>query len=158
MMRFSASVSGVGRGRLARLGSELAREAVLRVARDVQRNVLANLSGTVLKVRTGSLRRAWARQPQVAGGGGAGGGGAGGEANVGSTLVYAAIHEFGGEIRPVRARFLQFKADDGRWVRTRLVTMPARRYASLAVAETERRVPRIVGEAVAAVAERLGLE
>ena len=152
MMRFSASVSGVGRGRLARLGSELAREAVLRVARDVQRNVLANLSGTVLKVRTGSLRRAWARQPQVAGGG------ASWEANVGSNLVYAAIHEFGGEIRPVRARFLQFKADDGRWVRTRLVTMPARRYASLAVAETERRVPRIVGEAVAAVAERLGLE
>ena len=151
MVRISVTVDGAGMRRLRRLADAFMTEAVRRVAEDVQRGVIANLSGSVLKVRTGSLRRAWARQPRVTVVGGEVG------ATLGANLVYAAIHEFGGQIVPKRARFLKFQADDGRWVRTRLVTMPARRYASLAIADTERRVPRIVDGALEAVAARLGV-
>lgn len=46
---------------------------------------------------------------------------------VGTDLEYAAIHEFGGEIRPRNARALVFEID-GEVVVTQRVTMPARPY------------------------------
>jgi len=48
-------------------------------------------------------------------------------AQIGTNLIYAAIHEFGGEIRPVNARALVFEID-GKTVVTQLVRMPARPY------------------------------
>lgn len=41
---------------------------------------------------------------------------------------YALIHELGGVIRPVRAKALQFRADDGSFVTVTQVTIPARPY------------------------------
>lgn len=46
---------------------------------------------------------------------------------VGTDLEYAAIHEFGGEIRPRRARALVFEIN-GEVVVTQLVRIPARPY------------------------------
>lgn len=52
---------------------------------------------------------------------------AGLRAFVGTNVIYARIHEFGGVIEPKSARFLVFKVDD-RWIRTSRVTIPARPY------------------------------
>jgi phage gpG-like protein len=44
-------------------------------------------------------------------------------------LVYAAIHEFGGVIKPKNPDgYLRFKTKDGQWVTTKEVTIPARPY------------------------------
>lgn len=45
-------------------------------------------------------------------------------AEVGTDLVYARIQEFGGTIRPVRAKALRFKTRDGKWVTTMKVVVP----------------------------------
>lgn len=50
---------------------------------------------------------------------------------VGSNLVYARIHEFGGVIRPKKAKLLAFtvgKGSSAKKIFTRKVTMPARPY------------------------------
>jgi len=46
---------------------------------------------------------------------------------VGSPVVYAAIHEFGGIIRPKKAKYLVFQIN-GQWVRTTHVNMPKREW------------------------------
>lgn len=46
----------------------------------------------------------------------------------GPHAVYAAIHEFGGVIRATHAPFLVFMTKDGKLVRTKSVTIPARPY------------------------------
>lgn len=46
---------------------------------------------------------------------------------VGTNLIYAAIHEFGGVIRPINGPFLVFEID-GQVIRARKVTIPARPY------------------------------
>lgn len=54
---------------------------------------------------------------------------------VGPHVVYAAIHEFGGVIRPTNGPYLVFQTDDGNWVATRSVTIPARPYVRPAIDE-----------------------
>jgi HK97 gp10 family phage protein len=49
-------------------------------------------------------------------------------------VIYAKIHEFGGVIRPVKAKALKFQID-GKWIVTKKVTMPARPYLRPAVDE-----------------------
>jgi len=50
-------------------------------------------------------------------------------ADVGTNLVYAAIHEFGGTIRPGPKGFLAWRAPSGEWVFTRKpVRIPQRPY------------------------------
>ena len=56
-----------------------------------------------------------------------------GSAQVGPQAIYGAIHEFGGVIRPVRAKALAFTLPDGTFVLTQKVTMPARPYLGPAV-------------------------
>lgn len=46
----------------------------------------------------------------------------------GPHTVYAAIHEFGGLIRPIKAKALVFVGKDGKLVFTKVVHMPARPY------------------------------
>lgn len=58
------------------------------------------------------------------------------EAEVGSRLIYAAIHEYGGEIRPVRARFLRFQIGDKIIFTKGPVLIPARPYLKPALDET----------------------
>ena len=76
---------------------------------------------------------------------------------VGSNLVYARIHELGGQIRPIRAEYLSFQVmgqggsrksaariSGGDWVKTKLVNMPARPYLSTALAKEKANIPRII--------------
>lgn len=51
-----------------------------------------------------------------------------GHVDVGTNVIYAAIHQFGGEIRPRSAPALAFRLADGRFVRAGKVTIPARPY------------------------------
>lgn len=53
----------------------------------------------------------------------------------GPHTVYAAIHEFGGLIRPVKAKALVFMGSDGKLVFTKVVYMPARPYLRPALDE-----------------------
>lgn len=55
---------------------------------------------------------------------------------VGSNKVYAAIHQFGGVIRPKNARALVFRIGD-RVIRARSVTIPARPYVGFGPADEE---------------------
>jgi len=81
------------------------------------------LTGQVLKVRTGRLRGSL--YSHVVGGD---------RLKIGASVVYAAIHEFGGIIVPRRAKWLMFRIG-GRWIRTKKVTMPKRPYLSRAISE-----------------------
>ena len=56
------------------------------------------------------------------------------EVDVGPTVIYGRIHEFGGIIRPVTAKFLHFIID-GIEIFTKLVQIPARPYLRPALDE-----------------------
>lgn len=47
---------------------------------------------------------------------------------IGTNLVYARIHEFGGTITPKRAKALAFQLPDGTWRTAKKVVLPARPY------------------------------
>ncbi len=110
------------------------RQIVDEAAYLVESLVKENISGKILKVRTGQLRRSITTQ-------------LGGSikkpwARVGTNIIYAAIHEFGGVITPKNAPYLWFKIETGRrvtglsskskssdvWIRTTKVVIPARPY------------------------------
>lgn len=78
-----------------------------------------NRSGTPTLYREGNLSRSIEYEP------------AGSTVAVGSSLIYARIHQLGGEIRPVTARALHFKGRDGSDVFAGSVTIPARPYLGL---------------------------
>lgn len=69
---------------------------------------------------------------------------AGDQAIVGSGLVYAAIHQFGGTIVPKSKPALVFRIG-GRLVRTKKVTMPARPYIGLSADDRSEVVAATVG-------------
>jgi phage gpG-like protein len=96
---------------------------------DVQRTVVGEkLSGQVLHVRTGALRRSIQYAIEETGRGFLG--------KIGSNLVYAAIHEYGGIIS-ARLRPLKFKTDRG-WVTIPIggwVVMPERSYLRTSLQE-----------------------
>ncbi len=62
--------------------------------------------------------------------------------------IYAAIHEFGGVIRPIKGKFLVFKGKDGNMVFTKSVTMPARPYIRPAVDEHGDEALKLVGDTI----------
>jgi len=66
---------------------------------------------------------------------------------VGSPVVYAAIHEYGGIIRPKNAKYLVFKIE-GKWIRTKKVTMPARRWLSKSLEDVRPQIERIFGREI----------
>ena len=51
---------------------------------------------------------------------------------VGTNIIYGAIHEYGGIIKPKVADFLRFKIKD-QWITTKQVNMPARHWLSSAL-------------------------
>jgi HK97 gp10 family phage protein len=77
---------------------------------------------------------------------------------VGTKVKYAAIHEFGGEIRPVRAKALFVPLREGvepgqsdlvfgvDFILTQLVKMPKRPYMQPSIPETAPMLRRILGE------------
>ncbi len=100
--------------------------AVLRVTQrfaiTIQRAVKEDkLTGQVLHNRTGTLRRS-INQEMVIGAGKI-------TAIVGTNVVYAGIHEYGGTIRPhlveaKNAKFLRFMGRDGKWTFRKAVMIP----------------------------------
>lgn len=66
---------------------------------------------------------------------------------VGTDLVYAAIQEYGGEIRPKKAAFLRFQVD-GEWVMARRVRIPAQPYVRPTFEADAPEAKREVGEAL----------
>ena len=84
------------------------------------------LSGEVLNVRSGALRDSVHQEVLSAPDGVF--------AVVGTDLIYAAIHEYGGIIVPQTAAALRF-AIDGKWIFAKQVTMPERSYLRSTLAE-----------------------
>ena len=64
-------------------------------------------------------------------------------AKVGSDLVYAPIHEFGGTIRPNKGEVMRYKIG-GQWVSMRGVTIKESRYLRKAARTVEGKVLEIV--------------
>ena len=50
------------------------------------------------------------------------------EVHVGTSIIYARIHQFGGVIKPKRGRFLWIPVRSGRWIPIRQAKIPARPY------------------------------
>jgi len=66
------------------------------------------------------------------------------EVDTGPSVLYAAIHEFGGIIVPVAAKMLSWIGDTGERIFANLVQIPARPYMRPAVDENEDRVVKAV--------------
>jgi len=66
-------------------------------------------------------------------------------AEFGSTVEYAAIHEYGGEIKARNVKYLRFRTFDGAWHSVRKVTMPARSYLRPAAAKEQPRIAEMLG-------------
>ena len=71
---------------------------------------------------------------------------------VGSPVVYAAIHEFGGIIKPKNAKYLVFQIN-GKWIRTKKVTMPKREWLSKSLDDVRPQIERIFGREIEIVIE-----
>lgn len=87
-----------------------------------QGKIQDNLTGPILNVRTNRLRSSFVTRVENKNGTVYG--------NIGSNVVYAAIHEFGGTI--LGNPLLQFQLE-GRWVTVKSVVMPARKYLSISL-------------------------
>lgn len=126
---------------------EAFRRAVLYHIEELQNNVKINLSGKILRKRNGNLLTAWSTPPRV-------------EKNASGSYEgvlrvnskYARIHEEPLEVGPnfgpytawgeegtyIRARpenksgLLRFQLDNGNWISTKEVRIPARRYVTKA--------------------------
>lgn len=90
---------------------------------DLQGYIMEELSGEVLHVRTGALRRSIRLIPAELHGNQIGGEVTAG----GGPIVYARIHEYGGDIYPRRAKALRFKIGN-RVIFSQHVHMPERSY------------------------------
>lgn len=64
---------------------------------------------------------------------------------VGTNLVYAAIHEFGGTIKAKRAPFLVFQIG-GNWIRKKRVEMPERGYMRKTLETETDEILRIIAQ------------
>lgn len=99
------------------------------------------LTGDVLNVRRGRLRRSIHAEteftPEQA------------IAAVGTNVIYAKIHEYGGIIRPKTKKALKFQIG-GSWVITKKVVMPKRSFLRSSMQEL---APKIPGELVKAAAK-----
>ena len=88
--------------------------SVIMVEGDIKKN---ELTGQILNVRSGALRRSITHRVTRLPGGWQG--------QVGTNLIYAPVHEFGATIRAKHSAYLRFKAG-GSWHSVREVTIPAR--------------------------------
>lgn len=118
---------------LLRHGLELAGDHLVRV-------VKKKLSGEALKVRTNRLRGSITRGPVQGREGTL-------QVVVGTNVIYARIHEFGGVIVPKRRKFLRF-AVDGRAVFAKRVTIPKRPYIEPSIAEAAQAMVSIIGKTI----------
>lgn len=125
--------------RLQRINGQLIaalRVGIHKALIELEGEVKTKLSGKVLNVQTGTLRRSIGRKisqfgNQITG-------------FIGTNLKYGRIHEFGGEIKIKKAKWLRFKTRDGKWHSVKKVTMPERSYLRSTLREKESQVLDIV--------------
>jgi phage gpG-like protein len=91
-------------------------------------------------VRSGNLRKSITRRIEGDRGNPVG--------RVGTNLIYARIHELGGTIRPVRAKYLHFRTTDGGWIKTKKVIIPRRPYMAPSLSENLQKIVKIIRESV----------
>lgn len=94
----------------------------------------ANIEGTSILFRTGALAQSVAHQVS------------GNQVMVGSNLVYAAIHQFGGKIEPKSANSLAFSVG-GAMVFAKSVTIPARPWLGISP-ENAREIETMVADLI----------
>jgi len=68
-------------------------------------------------------------------------------ASVGTNLVYAPIHEYGGTIRAKGSGYLRFKMGD-KWVTTKSVKIPARPYLRPSIKDQRQQTEKYIADAV----------
>ena len=66
---------------------------------------------------------------------------------IGSDVIYAAIHEYGGDITAKKGRFLVFQAN-GHWIKTPKVTIPKRPYLTPALFNNVDKIGNIITDQV----------
>ena len=113
--------------------------AIFALTIELQRMVKQDkLSGQVLNTRTSNLRNSIAENVTD--------NGSIIEGTVGtnvSAIPYARIHEFGGEIKAKRAKFLRFKIGN-RWISKKSVTIPERSYLRSALKDLEPKIREVI--------------
>ena len=126
-----------------------AAQTVVQTALVGESELRINLSGTVLQRRSGELLRSVRSELR----------GSGAKTVVrlivgGRGVVYARIHEEGGDVEAKRAPYLRFRLPGGQWVRTKRVKIPARPFmapaADVARRFMLRRLPLAVADAIKA--------
>jgi len=113
------------------------RQALYAAGSVVQRLAMGNLSGRRLRARSNRLRSSVVTEVR------------GDEVAIGSNVVYARIHELGGEIVPRTAPALVFRTEDGAFHRVQRVSMPARHWLSAALEESWGKVREVFETAIA---------
>ena len=66
---------------------------------------------------------------------------------LGSNVIYARIHEFGGIIKPVRGQYLKFPIGDS-WVSVRQVRIPPRPYLEPSIRESMDTISKIISNTI----------
>jgi len=69
----------------------------------------------------------------------------------GTNVIYARIHQFGGEIRPKKAKYLAFMGVEGGMIYAKKVVMPPRPYLGINALD-EQRIAQIAGDWVEGMA------
>ena len=98
-----------------------------------------HLAGATLKARTHELQKSVKSRVRQSGNTVSG--------RVGSRMLYAAIHEYGGIIRPKNAKYLVFRIDS-KWIRTKKVTMPKREWLSKSLRDVQGQIEIIFGRQI----------
>ena len=111
---------------------------LLKAAALIQRTAKRKVSGPVLNVRSGQLRRSIIVQKR--------GSGVGAVVTVGPKVKYGGIHEFGGVITPKRKKFLRFQVG-GEVIFAKKVTIPERPYMRPSLQENLEAITRLIGRA-----------
>lgn len=88
-----------------------------------------------LKVRTGRLRQSITSDSKE------------GKGTLSSNLVYSAIHEFGGTIKPKSKSWLRFKVN-GNWKSVKQVVIPARPYLMPAIEDNSKYIKKLISDRI----------
>lgn len=121
--------------RLDDLARERVRRIVARAALVVVRRAQLNLTGPILRVRTGRLRASLVSRVEPHG--------RSWQARVGTPVRYGRVHEFGATIVPRRARVLRFEVE-GQRVFARRAVIPARRWLQRSMREAIPEIRRVL--------------
>ena len=116
---------------------QIMQTAVNQISEYVINEVKDNLTGKVLKRGKGRLINSIGEDSKIDNAGS-------GKfvIRVGSNLIYARIHEYGGTIVPKQARALVFQIG-GRWIFAKKVTIPERSYLRTAVLDNKENILKI---------------